>query len=535
MPIPGLPSAGLRTRLLLSLSAANLLLFRCWQALLPGSTDQYFGAWTPTLASISALLALMVITTIVIYAISWIIYDRLQPSGLVMTTLHVLALVVLQHPLREAITGSYSHLNLFILKSLVGRPAFYATALVLVAFAIHLVHTWPTQAERLGRSLLLLLLPLPLVCLGSILFHTRAGGGPIAQVTTFTPGGFPPARQLYLIVFDEWDYGWTFAHRPTDLSLPHLDAFAEESLQAHRAYPPASETKRSIPSILSGRLFSDVSTGPDGDLHFQDAESMERIRLSELEDLTLIASRRGDRVLMVDYYHAYGNRYQQLRQTLDLFRLPYYSEWARAAGSQGQFFAAIKFESSLAMASLPGLKGLQKDQEIPHLRTLHASLMNRLLDEASNPSHELVIVHLPVPHAPCLAPLPECKSRPGSIGNLTMVDEAIGALRSRLDQRGEWNNTTIILTSDHWQRTMTAEGMPLRPQAFSGPEFAHRIPLLIKFSGSSLGHHEATPLNNRIVHHLVKDWLFGHALTQQQVVRWAGKVPVQGVYDPLIK
>jgi len=534
MPVPGVPSSGVRIRLLLSLSAANLLLFRCWQALLPGSTDQYFGAWTPTAASISALLALVAATTALIYAVSILVYKQTRPSGLARTTFHVLALIVLQHPLREALTGSYSHLNLFILKSLVGHQAFYATALVLVIIAFLVIHRWPTRTERLGRNLLFVLLPLPLACLGPILFHARSGGGAISQVSAATPGP-SPTQQLYLIVFDEWDYGWTFAHRPPGLSLPHMDAFAGESLQAHRAYPPASETKRSIPSILSGRLFSEVATGPDGDLHLRDAESGDHLRLSDLEDLPLTASRRGKRVLMVDYYHAYGHRYQQLRPTLDLFRLPYYAEWERAAKSQSHFLAATKFESTLAITSLPGLKGLLKDREIPHLRNLHANLLKRLLDEASHPTHELVIVHFPIPHAPSLAFPPGCGSHPGSLGNLYLVDEAIGALRNRLEQRGAWKDATIILTSDHWQRAMTAKGLPPRPPAFSGPESAHRIPLLIKFAGPSSGRHEASPMNNRIVHHLVKDWLFDTPLTQERVTHWAGVIPAQGSYDIFIK
>jgi hypothetical protein len=42
-------------------------------------------------------------------------------------------------------------------------------------------------------------------------------------------------------------------------------------------------------------------------------------------------------------------------------------------------------------------------------------------------------------------------------------------------------------------------------------------------------------MNNRIVHHLVKDWLVVGTLSQEQVARWAGAVPVQGAYDSLIK
>ncbi|WP_243317487.1 sulfatase-like hydrolase/transferase [Geothrix paludis] len=534
MPVPGVPPSGMKMRLLLSFSAANLLLFRCWQALLPGSTDQYFGAWNPTITSVAALLFLVTTATIAIYILSWIVYKKARLSGLPRSGFHVLALVILQHPIRETLTGSYSHLNLFILKSLIGRPVFYTVSLTLVVVAFFLIHRWPSQAEHLSRSALLLLLPLPLLCLGSILLQVRPGDGVVPQVTALAPGP-PPARQLYLIVFDEWDYGWTFAHRPESLLLPHLDAFAKESFQTQRAYPPASETKRSIPSILSGRLFSEVATEPDCELSFKDAESGQRYRLSELEDLPLLASRQGKRTLLIDYYHAYGKRYQSQRKTLELCRLPYYAEWEKAERSQGHFPAAVKFELSLAIESLPGLKGLLKDLELPHLRELHSNLLNRLLEEASRPTHELVIVHLPVPHAPCLTPPSECGFHPGSLGNLRLVDEAIGALRNRLEERRAWNDSTIILTSDHWQRAITAEGLPPRPPAFSAPEFAHRIPLLMKFAGPSAERHNDTPMNNRVIHPLVKDWLFDAELTSDRVAQWAGTFPPRGAYDPLIK
>src|SRR6185369_2924008 len=76
---------------------------------------------------------------------------------------------------------------------------------------------------------------------------------------------------------------------------------------------------------------------------------------------------------------------------------------------------------------------------------------------AADQSFDFVYIHLPIPHPP-----PIYDRRAGQfaetgehsyIDNLALADRALGEVRRAMEQSGAWENTNVIVTSDHWWRT----------------------------------------------------------------------------------
>ena len=97
-------------------------------------------------------------------------------------------------------------------------------------------------------------------------------------------------------------------------------------------------------------------------------------------------------------------------------------------------------------------------------------------------------LHLFDPHAPYAAPEPfgsRYRNDPYD-GEVAYVDSLIGRLRDRLEELGMWNNTTVVLTSDHGE-ALGQHGEPAH--GFFLYEATLRVPLIVRvaYGGKALG------------------------------------------------
>src|SRR5207247_2928813 len=88
-----------------------------------------------------------------------------------------------------------------------------------------------------------------------------------SSLTTATNGAtetqLPRTRTVWL-VFDELDQQNGFSKRPTTIDLPEFDRFRSGAFFAENAYPPARNTKQSLPSLIPCRT---VRMGGRSGLH----------------------------------------------------------------------------------------------------------------------------------------------------------------------------------------------------------------------------------------------------------------------------
>jgi arylsulfatase A-like enzyme/Tfp pilus assembly protein PilF len=96
-----------------------------------------------------------------------------------------------------------------------------------------------------------------------------------------------------------------------------------------------------------------------------------------------------------------------------------------------------------------------------------------------------VWLHLFDPHAPYRAPEP-FGSRYASApydGEIAWTDSLIGQLRARLEELGEWADTTVILTADHGEALME-HGEPAHGFFLYEPTL--RVPLIVRLAGADV-------------------------------------------------
>jgi hypothetical protein len=129
-----------------------------------------------------------------------------------------------------------------------------------------------------------------------------------------------------------------------------------------------------------------------------------------------------------------------------------------------------------------------------HDRQIATSLFLRIrakaLDTLRNPDLDVVFIHWPIPHPPGVSWPGRHAPLPGYLDNLELTDRIVGEVRQTLEDRGLWDRTLLMITSDHslrpdlWNSSglLTAED-----QAAAGQHQHPLVPFLLKMPGQKHG------------------------------------------------
>jgi hypothetical protein len=338
-----------------------------------------------------------------------------------------------------------------------------------------------------------------LVCLGIMHLHNSAG-----DVVLPPPGPVPAGRpRVVWIIFDETDYRIAFEQRPPGVSLPAFDQLRAESLFATDAYAPADGTICSMPSLILGRRLSLVDAKGSSDLNIMFADTGATARWSTLPSVFSEARDLGINTALVGWYLPYDRMLPNALNYCAWWPLPSF-EPARAATFRAEIWQQI--------FSLTGTI---------HYREMSARMYQdsfiKALTVVSNNTYGLVLLHLPPPHRPGVY-LPEkdrftawpmSKVR-GYFNNLMLADHELGTFRTALETSGEWDQTWVILSSDHsWRQSELYDG-----------KRDMRVPFLVKppENGESVTY--SRQFNTVLTHHLILAILRGEITNGQKVATW---------------
>ena len=514
----------------IALSLANLCFVKVWSKLL-SSANSYFGEFPIVYASI-------ILDVLLLAALFWaaITFARRSGNALTMTLARWAFLLALLTALNGILTLviTFSPYNL---PSLMGRTELSITGFVLTGLAVFTLAWWRDIIIRTAPKIILALLPFVLLTFSQSIWRlasftpvVAAAHQPASEATA--PGKTPAKRVLWLI-FDEMDQRMSFAERPKTVHLPELDRLRSQSLYATNAYPPAPLTYISMPALITGRLVAKVTPVSSSELMINFAGEGQSVGWSTQPGIFSEARQSGFNTGLVGWCHPYCDVIGSGLTTCDVVKEKSVDDISLKASMFSQAQSLISTVPLVQQVSLPFI---QRVGFINHLVTQgerqkylvrYQYVLKGAIKAATNPNLDLVMVHCPAPHPPGIYNRStgnfSMEGDRGYLDNLELVDRTLGQLRREMESAGTWDNTTILISADHWWRTEMWSRGPFwtREDAeASGNKMDHRIPFMLKLAGQSDAVTYSPAFNTVLTHDLLLAVLRGQVSNQQNLVEW---------------
>ncbi len=477
----------------LAFSLANLFFIRTWSEVQRGFAIPAYFKKQPNAASLAVMLNVAVLGIVFWLAICLM---RKHPARWMHWGARLIYAVVTVQVLNSArVWANWSALGLH---KLVRNPLFW---LLLGA-----VVWWHKPVLRAIRTVVLILSPLILVTFGHVIAHWDTSREPPQTSAVPLASAAEAARKprLVLLVFDEMDQRIAFAERPPSLGLPEFDRFRAGSTDFESAYPPGTLTELSMPALFTGQWVIDGEpTGRDGMsliLH----DNPKPVSLSSLPSVFSQARDLGLTTGIVGWYHPYSRLFPFVNRS---------------------FWDATPYYDMLGGASIPGVMVFPYytaflPWDLRYRRSylrVYETTLSWSRDLAADKRISLVFCHLPLPHLPGIYDRsssrigqPAAGHGEGYLGNLVLADKTFGELRQSMEHAALWDNTTVVLTADHWLRDTNA---------YDG-KIDHRVPLLIKMPGQAQSATYSKPINTLMLAKFALAVLKGELKTPAELTQW---------------
>ncbi|MBI3670307.1 MAG: sulfatase-like hydrolase/transferase [Acidobacteria bacterium] len=481
--------------LILSVSIANLCFPEVWRRLLFTSR-----AVVPAYSSADYLAAIL--NVLLVGTMFFLILDlgRRSASALVQIASRYAPLVVLLIPLnyfREHYLDDYGSSP---------SVAWGQAQILLGAVSAVILAYW---IRRWHRKILAIT---EVICLGSfplvVLTFSQAGWRAVSSSfpssladrrAPLPSSARKPTTRVLWLLFDEMDQRLTFSERPTSLRLPEIDRLHNEALSASEAYPPAATTVVSMPALMTGKPVTASRLAGRNQMVVTFAGGTQEVDWSSQDNVFSEARQAGFRTALVGWYLPY------CRVIPAAFTSCFWQP--SDAPASGQSLTAAMWRQ--ICYSLPW--EAKRDHIFAYFSILeHAQIV------ANDPELDLVLVHWPIPHAPAIYDRRAGRfrfvshNRDWYLDNLALVDRTVGQLRRAMEASGLWDQTTILLTSDHsWRWSANLDGK-------TDP----RVPLILKLARHKEPLYYARPFETLLLHDLLLALLRGELTDPNSVARW---------------
>lgn len=544
-PRPGSTGAARLRDAALSLSLANLLLFRNWSSFLP-SPATYYRAQPRSLVELAALLAALLLIAATAWAllrfarrrkgvwleaaragliVAWLLviggfdaelrvrWDAWPPPDAVMLPIKVLVIAGVLALLAVPLTKRGLHR--------VGR-----------ARLAHRLSTVHRLALRVSSRALTVMLPLVLIFVGygSIALLAQDEDAYSPSLAAPIVDGTSPPRVVW-IVLDEFDYELAVADRPAGLSLPALDAFAAESVEARQAFAASERTLESVPAMMAGRFVDDaMPTGPaDLRVTWHDGPAG-----SWADDPGLFSELReqGRNIGVTGFFHPYCRVLADYLTDchFDSYYEPVEPDPPRRVREHLQELLDLIPDDTAKRAAweYTGAKKIDVTTRQEDAAALFRSQTEAAIRMAQDASLDLVYLHMNAPHLIGTDhggyAYYDGQQRQFATGEadtyydqLLLADHFFARLRAGMEAQGLWENTTVIITSDHGFRGELWGSSTIAPDAY---RTSHRVPLWVRLAGAQEGAVVDDPVNLVLMRELVLRVQDGTLSTPQHLVEW---------------
>jgi hypothetical protein len=455
--------------LALSLSLANLCLLRIWaRVVVYGGADAFHVKCAPSSTAVVAVAANLVLLWAVLWGFLRLLNSRIAWLAFGCKVCVLLAVLMALNSIRAVVAGQFPQIRVVTLAGLDSRLQ-AASAILLAA---GLLVAGP-RVRRLGATALLLLTPMAPMLLVGATAHLIQRSPALDTAHPLSPRvpGLASRNRVVWVIFDEWDFRAGFEAKPRGLRTPNIDRLAKESLFATQAHSPATDTIRSIPSLLTGeRIAKAEPTGP-ADLLLTRFGASGANRWNATGTVFARARNSAINTAVAGWYFPY------CRILAPALTACHWCEMARPDESCEASRAPVGQAMRDQMRSLfetSRFHFLGRSQRFEkHVRS-YQELSEAGIAFAADPTLGFVFLHLPVPHSPYLRRDPDGTYRQGEYADgLALVDETVGRLLGAMASSGVWPSTHLVLSSDHSLRGAS------RPDP--------RIPFILRLAGDSRG------------------------------------------------
>lgn len=513
--------------LAVSLSLANLCFIETWANLL----DPAYRFHMKSLLSSNNFVAILV-NVLLLTAVTWVALTLARPSSKVVSRrigqfAFLLVLLI-------AFWGVFIQLlRLF--------PFPYRTVVLFFCFTVAVIvltlwHSYLRYLLSAGATIALVLFPFVPVTFLQVGWSLRRADSTVAfsdkALAPSSATGKTAASRVLWFVFDEMDQRMTFSERPPTVALPEIDRLRSQAIYASNAYPPASETLMSMPALLSGKLISNVKLLHANELMITFAGAKDAVPWGTQPNVFSKAREADFHTAVVGWYLPYCRMIGDSLTTCSWQMLQHWDDQGKTVSN----FMLKQIKPLIGRIPFAGSLGLTRKlmtdghARLALAREKHMGAYLTIFEDAkkvaTNPDLDLILVHWPVPHPPGIYDrskddfaLDEGSSY---LDNLELMDRTLGEIRRAMEGYGIWENTTVLITSDHWWRTDFWSPHPMwtsEEAAFANGK-DHRVPFLLRVAGQKEAITYEPAFNTVLTHDLLLALLRGEVSTPNSIVSW---------------
>lgn len=448
---------------LLALSAVNLLFFRRWSVVLPGYGDYLLAEARSGVTYVSLIVIILGLAALAVGAVALV---RQTGDRRLLVGTRILFVTV-------SVMGVFSVFYegwLFLGLPFVDHwPRIFAlaVALVLVAWLVWGHTGWHRQIVPVTVAVMFILMPLAPIMITQGIYHAATPDDRFDVRLDGNPPGRNSDHRVLWLLFDELDQRLAFEERPDDVHLPEFDRLRDEGFYATQAYAPNEFTARSMPAMLSGMPVGLAYGRGHDDLGVEFLGEDEPVDWKTMESLFDRLHERGLSIDVVGTYHPYCRLFPET--LTDCTFVPHHGPPAT------DFLTATQEHLENLKLALPtyalqesiwtstGLNEAESVRQQHRDIAKHQALEPPAVHTAARPDIDYAFIHLNTPH-----PAGEmghgrgywdAENRRFSAGgdesffdNLMLADRTLGRIRTAMEENGTWNQTTVIVSSDHGYR-----------------------------------------------------------------------------------
>ena len=345
-------------------------------------------------------------------------------------------------------------------------------------------------------------------------------------------------KRLVWIIFDELDQRAVFEDKEGARNYPNFHKFKDSALYATRAYAPGAATIISLPALLLGKKLDKVKLLPHQQLLIT-AQNEENFKWSDQETVFSQAYKKGYRSAIKGFYHPYHrlfNDYLAEKKSfslkIDLFDLRTLSAFILKKTFQLNFYFLEKLgslaQSKTSSLASPKRHNHLKNFPLDQLEKTFKNFHQEVLRLTTKSDLNFIFIHCPYPHCPAYYSLKQdcfsCDDSADYFGNVKMTDHFFGEICQELKKQGLWDQTFLVVSSDHWFRESWTQ-LPFWYQVNHKEEDLAkqvdlRVPLLIKGINQKAGLVFEKSLNTVILHNLFLEMMDEKMSSAEDLKNW---------------